>query len=646
MLFGALPFQSSACSRFPSSCDLDVPSGPVTMTIRINEYDACGDTMNADNAYFVTTLSNVPSGFDITNSPPTYNGWCVDLLGFLVDNRYGALPYNVNLYSSLAQNLPSNLNLTASQLKEINYILNVDTLITTWTSPAAPPTWLDKQAAIWSALYSDCGVDSTSGIFVCPSEGRTLSTPFPYGPSNNGCPSAVNQATVNAIVAAAKSNSSYTPQPGQKVAVIVQPEPSNFQSSQCDPTSPYYSYCLEEVGQPMQINIIEAQCHTEKCIKIEKLVSVDGGKTFQQAEDCCHAPVAINGSAEYQMVVKNCGGEDLQNVTVNDDGISYSVGYLAVGQSTTITTGLIPVKCSLSNQFQNTATVTGTSVIDYTTVSASDSACVKCSPPAPPPTCKAITEDSKIFNSTLINKGSYIWFNANFTASGIPSQGATITFTDSTISFTDNNSQFYNLQVPNGKIIFSPSATCPSTTFDSTGSTWVTTVPISGSDEIFLTGLSFPVPANFGGEVPGKVVWSGSFGTANCISINWKWGAAVYSNFSTNYAALGVKPTHSNYSGCAYSNSDHAGTPEAFKSSVVGGATGGGGSNYTGSWSCTVSPELVCQCSSCSQQGSQCGFQQSGWGGKGCTWQGCQGQSQCGSQQSQSGWGWNGYSWH
>jgi hypothetical protein len=38
-----------------------------------------------------------------------------------------------------------------------------------------------------------------------------------------------------------------------------------------------------------------------------------------------------------------------------------------------------------------------------------------------------------------------------------------------------------------------------------------------------------------------------------------------------------------------YLNADHAGTPENFKSYVIGGATGGGGSNYTGGYSGTVS---------------------------------------------------------
>jgi hypothetical protein len=71
-------------------------------------------------------------------------------------------------------------------------------------------------------------------------------------------------------------------------------------------------------------------------------------------------------------------------------------------------------------------------------------------------------------------------------------------------------------------------------------------------------------------------------------------GAAVYTVLTTNYNVLGVKPAHTNT--CLYDNSDHAGTPEGidpgsgrpFKSFVTGGARGGGGSNWTGSWSGTA----------------------------------------------------------
>src|SRR5262249_22678755 len=50
----------------------------------------------------------------------------------------------------------------------------------------------------------------------------------------------------------------------------------------------------------------------------------------------------------------------------------------------------------------------------------------------------------------------------------------------------------------------------------------------------------------------------------------------------------GVKPVDDN-NASAYQNSHHAGTPENFRNFVTGGARGGGGSNFTGSYSATAS---------------------------------------------------------
>jgi len=68
-------------------------------------------------------------------------------------------------------------------------------------------------------------------------------------------------------------------------------------------------------------------------------------------------------------------------------------------------------------------------------------------PSQTPPGCPAQTSNSSNFNGTPISGGDYIWFNANFTASGVPSTGATLTLTNSTIHFTAD--QTYNLAVPN-----------------------------------------------------------------------------------------------------------------------------------------------------------------------------------------------------
>jgi hypothetical protein len=122
----------------------------------------------------------------------------------------------------------------------------------------------------------------------------------------------------------------------------------------------------------------------------------------------------------------------------------------------------------------------------------------------------------------------------------------------------------------------------------------MTTVPLSGSDEIFLSGVTFQAPASFS-RVQGPVAWQGTFAsTTPGLSVAWKWGAAVYKTFSLDYNVLGIKPTHTRT--CLYQNSDHAGTPEGvdtstgrpFKDFVTGGARGGGGSNWTGSWSGTA----------------------------------------------------------
>jgi len=200
------------------------------------------------------------------------------------------------------------------------------------------------------------------------------------------------------------------------------------------------------------------------------------------------------------------------------------------------------------------------------------------------------------FNGNAIDDGNFIWFNAVVKIRGIdPAAGGTVRFTGSTISFAAGSTT-YLLNVPDSMITFSPAATEASTTFD--GAAWNTVVPSSFSHEVFLDGLSFQVPA---GGLPGginPVTWSGSFFSDKFgVTVEWKWAAAVYTQFSTDDSVLGVKPVDGGQSN-PYPNSDHAGTPESFKPFVTGGARGGGGSNWTGSYSgtnavaaCTVEVE-------------------------------------------------------
>lgn len=197
-------------------------------------------------------------------------------------------------------------------------------------------------------------------------------------------------------------------------------------------------------------------------------------------------------------------------------------------------------------------------------------------------TC-AITSN---FNGTPIAAGDTVWFNSVFSAQGIGSQPVTINFSNSSITFTVNGVP-QSIPVPDSQITFSPETTQANTYFD--GANWITSLESSGlAGKDFVTGVAVQVPA---GGWPGgiqDVSWSGSFSSSTTgLGVQWQWAAAVYTQFGTDYNSIGVKPVDDNKAS-QYQNSDHAGTPESYKQYVVGGARGGGGSNYTGSYSGTA----------------------------------------------------------
>jgi hypothetical protein len=189
------------------------------------------------------------------------------------------------------------------------------------------------------------------------------------------------------------------------------------------------------------------------------------------------------------------------------------------------------------------------------------------------------------FNGTRIPAGDTIWFSSVFKPSGLGSAPVTLHVTNQTISFSAGGTN-YSIAVPDSLITLSPTVTVASTTFDAGTNTWDITVPTSFSGNALLGGVAFQVTTPLPGGI-NPVTWTASFSTDTAgFSLNWQWAAAVYTNFSGDYNALGVKPLDAN-KGTIYSNSDHAGTPENFRTFVTGGARGGGGSNFTGSLSPT-----------------------------------------------------------
>jgi hypothetical protein len=194
------------------------------------------------------------------------------------------------------------------------------------------------------------------------------------------------------------------------------------------------------------------------------------------------------------------------------------------------------------------------------------------------------------FNGTSIKAGNTIWFSSVMKLNGTITKPVHINVTNASIVFTANGVN-YTVPVPNATITVDPSATMGTTTFNAATNTWMTTSPVNVSGNIFLDGVALPLPNGLPGGVQ-NVSWSAQFSAdTNGLTMNWQWAAAVFTSFSTNYNALGIKSLDDNNK-CSYKNSDHAGTPENYKQYVVGGATGGGGSNYTGSLSGTASVAL------------------------------------------------------
>jgi YVTN family beta-propeller protein len=193
------------------------------------------------------------------------------------------------------------------------------------------------------------------------------------------------------------------------------------------------------------------------------------------------------------------------------------------------------------------------------------------------------------FNGTAIPSGDSLWFSSVVKVFGLGSAPVTISVRQSSISFTVNGTKT-TVPVPDADLTFDPGATTATTTFNTSLHRWQTTVPSSGlAGNVFLDGASFALPNGLPGGVQ-NVTWTGSFSTnTSGITLNWQWAAAAYTSLcGPDLNCLGVKPVDDNKAS-QFKNSDHAGTPENFKSNVVGGATGGGGSNFTGGYSGTKS---------------------------------------------------------
>lgn len=219
--------------------------------------------------------------------------------------------------------------------------------------------------------------------------------------------------------------------------------------------------------------------------------------------------------------------------------------------------------------------------------------------PVPPmmPSCVGMTSTISTNFGNDTPAGSVLWFNSNAHIDH-PTDGTVLSIRNSKVNVNGTN-----YAVPDADITFTSSVNCETTTYSASFNRWITKIPVSGDDEVFLTGVAIPVTAALANHA--SVSWTMNFYSSQPMQpVEWKWGAAAFPSFPADYNAANIKPGHQH--SCNYPGGDHAGSPESLGNAIHGG-TGGGAANITGSWTstqkvtpnvCTTPPiELSCPAS-------------------------------------------------
>ena len=168
----------------------------------------------------------------------------------------------------------------------------------------------------------------------------------------------------------------------------------------------------------------------------------------------------------------------------------------------------------------------------------------------------------------------------------LANNGDYIMITSGTITLNSISSDptVTNVSIPDGKIIADNTVSSPATSFDESANLWITKVPLGyTSSDIFICGAIINSSNGF-------TVSSGKSSTISAAWVtnktsftsSWFYGLSCYQpQFSySDVSAEGMVT--------ATGGGIKAGTPVPERENLVAGGSGGGGSNYTGSYSSTV----------------------------------------------------------
>jgi len=344
------------------------------------------------------------------------------------------------------------------------------------------------------------------------------------------------------------------------------------------------------------------------CPSNSEIFSVDDpGATCSVSPDCTQFPYGLLGN-EVSVTCTNAAGTTTTacaGVMVVDSSPpslacpDYNVacgGTIGAAPAASNTCWTVGTTCTLASGLpfgsfvpsMGSTTYSCTATVENGAIGAPATTCGGNIVVAAPPPLGTPTKISSNFNGTAIAAGTTIWWSAVMKVSGINGRKATVHFQGGAVSLS-SGCMAGSQASPDASITFDPSVATSTTSYDPIANRWNTVVPASGlSGNVLLDAFALPINCSMAGGV-NPVVWTGDFWSDTPgLTVCWQWAASVYKTASfPPLAAAGVKPVDDNKTS-VYLNSDHAGTPEAEKSLVTGGARGGGGSNWTGSYSGTV----------------------------------------------------------
>ena len=263
------------------------------------------------------------------------------------------------------------------------------------------------------------------------------------------------------------------------------------------------------------------------------------------------------------------GNNENAAVIIDTDDVAEQDGFVGAMFSTNIITGLNIGTQSLISSTLINPNFAITYGLGHVTI-VEDSACLLTHSPF------------KNFGNTTQQPTS-LWLNLTTKVSGqLVAEGDYLLFKSASVTFNSIASTplVTNLAMPNGKIVATAAVTTPITNYDASINTWITKVPLgfASTSDIFVSGVIINSSNGFlkmNGNTSSVV--KGMFYSNKVFTDQWGYGIAAYQpqfTYATIAGSGQVVSVNGNY---------RAGTPVPILSSLVQGASGGGGNNYTGS---------------------------------------------------------------